>query len=164
MLPNKIDSLAKKLGQQLKQKQWTISCAESCTGGGVAFAITSVAGSSDWFKQSFVTYSNEAKQVLLGVRQEVLMSSGAVSDHTVEQMASGCALKSAAEVGVSISGIAGPDGGSDDKPVGLVWFGFFVKGKVTTKKQIFNGDRHQVRGLAIEYALQQCSELITEHE
>jgi len=161
MLTESIERVSQQLGQQLKSKGWTISSAESCTGGGVAFAITSVAGSSEWFKQSFVTYSNDAKQSLLGVRQEVLMSFGAVSQQTVEQMASGCALKSQAEIGVSISGIAGPDGGTEDKPVGLVWFGFFINGDISTEKQIFSGDRHQVRLQAIEFALQQTSQRIS---
>ncbi|GAB2697088.1 nicotinamide-nucleotide amidase [Aliiglaciecola aliphaticivorans] len=160
MLTESIDLMAQQLGQQLQQKGWTISCAESCTGGGVAFAITSVAGSSEWFKQSFVTYSNEAKHDLLGVRQEVLISFGAVSAQTVEQMASGCAQKSHAEVGVSISGIAGPDGGTEDKPVGLVWFGFYINGDIFTEKQIFSGDRHEVRLQAIEFALKQVSQRI----
>lgn len=154
MMTSKINELAISLSHLLKKTKRTISCAESCTGGGLAFAITSVAGSSTWFKQSYVTYCNEAKSELLGVKQQTLNDVGAVSKQTVEQMVFGCAEATSADVAVSISGIAGPDGGSDEKPVGLVWFGFFVKGEVNCEHRVFNGNREAVRLQAIEFALQ----------
>jgi nicotinamide-nucleotide amidase len=153
MQTQKIYKLAADIGHKILSKQWHISCAESCTGGGLAFALTSVAGSSQWFKQSFVTYCNEAKQTMLGVDSATLEKHGAVSQQTVEQMALGCAARANAELAVSISGIAGPGGGSDDKPVGLVWFGFSLDGNITSTKQVFSGDREQVRLQAIEFAL-----------
>lgn len=145
--------LAKQIGHILLQRRWTISFAESCTGGGLAYAITSTPGSSAWFKQSFVTYSNQAKQVLLKVDGQTLASHGAVSEQTVSEMARGCADRAQSEISIAVSGIAGPDGGSDDKPVGLVWFGFSVSGKLHTQKMQFSGDRQQVRQQAIEFSL-----------
>ncbi len=152
--------IAASLGAVLAAKGWTISCAESCTGGGVAYAITSTAGSSEWFERSFVTYSNTAKVSLLGVDENTLATAGAVSAQTVEEMVAGCARRSNAEVAVAVSGIAGPGGGSIDKPVGLVWFGFFIDGKVISKQVIFNGDRQQVRDQAIEFALSNTLKLV----
>ena len=148
-----IEQLAQLLGQKLLAKNWTISCAESCTGGGLGYAITSISGSSTWFNQGFITYSNEAKQQLLGVSEQTLATDGAVSAQTVEQMAQGAAHKAAAEVAISVSGIAGPDGGSPDKPVGTVWFGFYLNGQCHSLVQQFKGDRQQVRIKAIEFAL-----------
>ena len=146
----------------MRNKNWTLSCAESCTGGGVAYAITSVAGSSAWFKQSYVTYSNEAKQQLLQVSPHTLDTFGAVSAETVAAMAKGCAAQSNAEAAVAISGIAGPDGGSPEKPVGTVWFGFIMGQDSKTEVQCFDGDRSEVRCQAIDYALNRLCELITD--
>ena len=148
-----IEQLAQLLGQKLLAKNWTISCAESCTGGGLGYAITSISGSSTWFNQGFITYSNEAKQQLLGVSEQTLATDGAVSAQTVEQMAQGAANKASAQVAVSVSGIAGPDGGSTEKPVGTVWFGFYIDGQCHSLTQLFKGDRQQVRIKAIEFAL-----------
>lgn len=145
--------LASRLGQMLVVKKATVSCAESCTGGGIAYALTSVAGSSAWFEQSFVTYSNNAKMSLLGVSNDVLEQHGAVSKQTVEQMAQGCAKRANADFAIAVSGIAGPDGGSADKPVGLVWFGFQLGNDTYTRQQVFTGDRQAVRQQAIDYAL-----------
>jgi nicotinamide-nucleotide amidase len=142
-----------KLGELLRAKNWTVSCAESCTGGGVANAFTAVSGSSDWFERSWVTYSNAAKHELMGVPKGVLESVGAVSEQTVEAMAKGCAEKANAQLAVSVSGIVGPGGGSKEKPVGLVWFGVYCDGKAINKKRIFDGDRESVRQQAIDYAL-----------
>ena len=152
--------LAKTLGEALASKNWTISCAESCTGGGIGYAITSVSGSSAWFNQGFITYSNDAKQALVGVAAQTLRDHGAVSKQTVAEMAAGAAEKAGAEVGVAVSGIAGPDGGSEDKPVGTVWFGFFVDGDLKTDKLVFSGDRHQVREKTILHALEKLNQLI----
>ncbi|MDU0356151.1 nicotinamide-nucleotide amidohydrolase family protein [Paraglaciecola aquimarina] len=155
-----INNLAQILGGQLLAKGWHISCAESCTGGGVGFAITSTAGSSQWFEKGFITYSNEAKQAMLGVQQNTLIEYGAVSAQTVEEMARGAAQQASANVAISVSGIAGPDGGTADKPVGTVWFGFFVRDQVVTKKQQFNGGREAVRMKAIEFALSNTVKLL----
>ncbi|WJG08608.1 CinA family protein [Aliiglaciecola sp. LCG003] len=163
MFADKIESLVVHLATNLLKQKWTISCAESCTGGGLAFAFTSVDGSSNWFERSFVTYSNQAKHELLQVEQTTLDTFGAVSQQTVEQMALGCAKVSKANLAVSISGIAGPNGGSTEKPVGLVWFGFYCQGQITSTSRIFTGNRHQVRMQAIQFALEQ-SILVCEGE
>jgi nicotinamide-nucleotide amidase len=148
-----IIQLAQHLGNKLSAKGWQITCAESCTGGGVGYAITSISGSSAWFKKGYITYANAAKQELLGVTERTLIEHGAVSAATVEEMAAGAAKHANAEVAVAISGIAGPDGGTPDKPVGTVWFGFFINGQSISQKQLITGDRQAVRIKAIEYAL-----------
>lgn len=150
------------LGDLLREKKWTVSSAESCTGGGVAFAFTSVSGSSDWFNQSWVTYSNEAKQRELGVTEETLSQYGAVSEQTVKEMAKGVCRKSGAELAVTVSGIAGPGGGSDEKPVGTVWFGFVCGDKTTQIKQVFSGNRDQVRSAAIAFAISHLVKMLSE--
>ena len=155
MLSNDVLELAAQLGDALVARNWTVTTAESCTGGGIAYAITSRSGSSRWFKQSFVTYSNEAKQDLLNVEDETLASVGAVSERTVTEMVTGACQAADAEVGISVSGIAGPDGGSPEKPVGTVWFGFRVDDTLSTSMQVFDGDRHQVREQSILFALRQ---------
>ena len=143
------------LGDALRSKGWTVSSAESCTGGGVAFAFTSVAGSSDWFNQSWVTYSNDAKRSVLGVTEQTLKEYGAVSKQTVKEMAEGVRRNSGAQLVVTVSGIAGPGGGSADKPVGLVWFGLAQAGKPTRTVSRTFGDvgRERVRALTVEQAL-----------
>ena len=155
-----ITQLAQLLGNKLFAKGWQISCAESCTGGGVGYAITSISGSSAWFKKGYITYSNDAKQELLGVTEQTLIKHGAVSATTVEEMAAGAAKQANAEVAVAISGIAGPDGGTSEKPVGTVWFGFFINGQSMSQKQLITGDRQAVRIKAIEFALSSTLELI----
>ncbi|MGY0623627.1 MAG: CinA family protein, partial [Paraglaciecola chathamensis] len=109
--------LAQQLGEQLQQLGWSVTCAESCTGGGIGYAITSTSGSSSWFKSGYITYSNEAKQSMLGVSEQTLGEFGAVSQAVVEQMALGATKAAQANVAVSVSGIAGPEGGSAEKPV-----------------------------------------------
>lgn len=155
-----ITQLAQLLGNKLSAKGWQISCAESCTGGGIGYAITSISGSSAWFKKGFITYSNEAKHDLLGVSEGTLQQYGAVSAATVEEMAAGAAKCADAEVAIAISGIAGPDGGTPDKPVGTVWFGFFINGQTMSQKQQINGDRQAVRIKAIEFALSNTLKLL----
>ncbi|MBL4629896.1 MAG: nicotinamide-nucleotide amidohydrolase family protein [Paraglaciecola sp.] len=152
-MTDNITHLAQLLGNKLTVNGWQITCAESCTGGGVGYAITSIAGSSAWFQKGFITYSNEAKQAMLDVSQHTLIQHGAVSAETVEEMASGAANKAGAEIAISISGIAGPGGGTPDKPVGTVWFGYFIKGLVVSQKQQFNGSRQEIREKAIQFAL-----------
>lgn len=155
-----IDQLALLLGQKLVAKNWTISCAESCTGGGIGYAITAISGSSSWFKQGFITYSNDAKQQLLGVSEQTLNHFGAVSEQTVREMALGAAKAADAQVSIAVSGIAGPDGGTPDKPVGTVWFAFYIDGQVLAVTQLFKGGREQVRLKAIEFALARVIRLL----
>ncbi|MEC8416549.1 MAG: nicotinamide-nucleotide amidohydrolase family protein [Pseudomonadota bacterium] len=150
------------LGDVLREKEWTVSSAESCTGGGVAFAFTSVAGSSDWFNQSWVTYSNEAKQQELGVSEQTLIKHGAVSEQTVKEMAQGVCHRSGAQIAVTVSGIAGPGGGSEEKPVGTVWFGFICGDNVAQVKKVFSGDRNQVRSAAIHFAISHLLKMLRE--
>ncbi|OJX81129.1 CinA family protein [Magnetospirillum sp. 64-120] len=131
-----------------------VATAESCTGGLVAAALTSVAGSSAVLERGFVTYSNLAKSQMLGVAEHLIDSHGAVSDPVAKAMAEGALAHSAAQVAVSITGIAGPGGGTTEKPVGLVHFALARQGKpTTTHRQVFSGDRDQVRGAAGLYAL-----------
>ncbi|PRD39154.1 UNVERIFIED_CONTAM: recA [Trichonephila clavipes] len=149
-------ALATELGQLLLRKKASITTAESCTGGGVAYWLTAVAGSSAYVDRSFVTYSNKAKQQLLGVRSATLLQYGAVSEQTVAEMASGAAQAAGASIALAISGIAGPTGGTAKKPVGTVCFGFSIDGTVSTQQLHFAGDRQQIRQQAIEHALRQC--------
>lgn len=143
------------VGEKLKIREEWITCAESCTGGWVAKAITDVAGCSSYFERGFVTYSNAAKQKLLGVKESTLMTYGAVSKEVVREMAVGALHAAAANVALSTSGIVGPDGGSIDNPVGAVWFGFASDiGRVETCKKIFVGDRRSVRLQATIFSLQ----------
>jgi nicotinamide-nucleotide amidase len=155
-----IEQLSHLLGQKLLAKNWTISCAESCTGGGIGYAITAISGSSSWFKQGIISYSNEAKQQLLGVSAQTLDNFGAVSLETVKEMAQGAAKMAQAQVAISVSGIAGPDGGTKQKPVGTVCFGFYVDGQTTCVQQLFKGDRQQVRLKSIEFALSKVLGLV----
>lgn len=134
-----------------------IALAESCTGGWIAKAITDVAGSSQVFAYGVVSYSNEAKQSLLGVQRDTLASYGAVSEAVVEEMAHGALSLSGADISVAVSGVAGPDGGSEEKPVGTVWFAWTVKTdsgiKTDTERKLFRGDRDLVRALTVAHAL-----------
>ncbi|GGW72770.1 CinA family protein [Alteromonas halophila] len=141
------------LGDKLRARGWNVSCAESCTGGGLAYYFTQVAGSSDWFSQSWVTYSNAAKQSALGVTAETLQQHGAVSRETVREMANGVQRNTGAEVAVSVSGVAGPGGGSAEKPVGTVWFGFLIDGHAEQIHMQFDGDRQSVREQAIGFVI-----------
>ncbi|MCB1381863.1 MAG: nicotinamide-nucleotide amidohydrolase family protein [Notoacmeibacter sp.] len=132
-----------------------IATAESCTGGLIAGALTDIAGSSDVVDRGFITYSNEAKQDMLGVRADTLAAHGAVSAETAAEMASGALARSRASLAVSVTGIAGPGGGSAEKPVGLVWFGLAQAGKTAiTQSQTFDGlDRAGVRAATVAHAL-----------
>ena len=154
-------TLAAQLGQLLVQKKWTITTAESCTGGGIGYWLTAVPGSSAYVDRGFITYSNKAKQQLLAVRSATLLQFGAVSEETVREMAQGAAKAANANMAIAVSGIAGPDGGSVYKPVGTVCFGFYLNGNVASSHLVFAGDRQQVRQQAIDYALKQSIELLT---
>jgi len=148
-----LDALAERLGAHCRARGVTVTAAESCTGGGVASAITAVAGSSAWFETGYVTYANGAKTRLLGVSEALLAEHGAVSRAVVEAMVRGACRDSGAGIGVAISGIAGPDGGSADKPVGTVWlaWGDAEQGEATCYR--FDGDRRAVREQAVREAL-----------
>jgi nicotinamide-nucleotide amidase len=148
--------IAEQVGALLKDKGLKIVTAESCTGGLLSGALTSIAGSSAWFERGFVTYSNESKQEILGVHQHALRVYGAVSEIVAEQMAKGALVNSLADMAISITGIAGPDGGTADKPVGLVWFGIAKKtGESSVFFQRFAGNRTEIRLSAVQYSLEQ---------
>ena len=145
-----------KLAEQLLRKRWRLALAESCTGGLISAACTSIAGSSGWFERGFVTYSNEAKVQMLGVDANIIHTNGAVSEATVLAMAAGSLQQSDADIALSVSGIAGPDGGTQDKPVGTVWFAIATKdGDEKSFQQHFSGDRQSVRLQAVQFALAQ---------
>ena len=161
MNQEKLERISSELGELLKLKDYTFTCAESCTGGWVGHAMTSIPGSSEWFGSSFVTYSYEAKTQILGVSSEDLDSFGAVSEEIVEQMVSGALDRSGANVGVAISGIAGPAGGTDTKPVGTVCFAWKIEGQdVITSTEYFSGGRNEVRYSSVERALMGTIELV----
>lgn len=147
--------LADRLGRLLSTAKLTITTAESCTGGLVAGAITDIAGSSEWFEQGVVTYSNEAKHELLGVEQKIFDTHGAVSRACVDAMANGALLKSGADIAIAVSGIAGPGGATEGKPVGTVWLCWAWADKKLCDAELFHfaGNRQQVRQLAVLAAL-----------
>jgi nicotinamide-nucleotide amidase len=156
-----MDVLAAQVGGLLKSHGLKLATAESCTGGGVAQAITDVAGSSAWFERGFVTYSNLAKQQMLGVSEATLAQHGAVSEAVVREMVDGALRNSAAQVAVAVSGIAGPDGGTPDKPVGTVWFAWGLKHGVTLSRvHRLAGNRSEVRAMAVHLALQGIQDLL----
>jgi nicotinamide-nucleotide amidase len=151
-------ALSERVGHKLLGAGRRLATAESCTGGWVAKACTDVAGSSRWFECGFVTYSNAAKVRDLGVSERTLASHGAVSEATVREMAAGVVRVSGADVAVAISGIAGPDGGTPDKPVGTVWFAVASRQggglAITAERRLFEGDRQAVRRRCVERALE----------
>ena len=147
------DAAEERLVELLQEHGWRVSTAESCTGGAVAAAVVNVAGASDVFEEGFVTYSNTAKRKYLGVKGITLRTLGAVSRETAAQMCRGCCRMSGAQVGIATTGIAGPGGGTAEKPVGLVYIGCCVEGKVTVKKCRFGGSRGEVRRQTVETAL-----------
>lgn len=149
-----VQELAQVLGEKLTQAGFVVTTAESCTGGGVAYAITEISGSSQWFDRGFVTYSNEAKIQMLGVEKLTIKDFGAVSEQVVEAMAVGAVTHSDADIAVAISGIAGPEGGTDEKPVGTVCISWYnVHSASKTETYLFTGDRSEVRTQAIRLAL-----------
>jgi nicotinamide-nucleotide amidase len=159
-----IKELAAALVAELAEASKAVATAESCSGGWIAKAITDIPGSSLVFHYGIVSYSNGAKESLLGVKIDTLEQHGAVSEAVVAEMAEGALHLSGADVAVAVSGIAGPDGGSKDKPVGMVWFAWAVrdgaKEKVTTSCMQFDGDRELVRELTVAHALQGARERI----
>lgn len=155
-----IDELSARVGEACRRAGLTVATAESCTGGGVAEAVTRTAGSSAWFDRGFVAYANEAKVDLLGVRQETLGSHGAVSEAVAREMALGALHQSDADLAVAVTGVAGPGGGTATKPVGLVWFAWAtLDGDMRTKFEVFGGDRGTIRQQAVREALKGLVEL-----
>lgn len=158
-----MDTLAALVGEALKAHGMMLATAESCTGGGVAQAITEVAGSSKWFERGFVTYSNLSKQQMLRVSEATLIQHGAVSEATVREMVEGALANSAAQVALAVSGIAGPDGSTPDKPVGTVWFAWGIKnGVVGAQRHQIGGSRAEVRAQAVQIALQGVVNLLNQ--
>ncbi len=151
---DKLLELAAQVGRALQERKALLATAESCTGGGIAQAITEIPGSSEWFDCGFVTYSNASKMALLKVPAAILSAHGAVSEETAGAMASGALGNSNAKVAVSTTGIAGPGGAVPGKPVGTVCFGWAVGDAVDTEQVLFSGDRQSVRAQTIVYALQ----------
>jgi len=149
-----LPELVAQVGLALQQRQLMLATAESCTGGGVAAAMTDIAGSSAWFECGFVTYSNAAKTQLLGVPAALIAAHGAVSEEVAAAMAQGALARSGAQVAVSTTGIAGPGGAVPGKPVGTVCFGWAGKEGVRTERLHFDGDRQSVREQAVAHALQ----------
>jgi nicotinamide-nucleotide amidase len=143
------------LGEALRTRRWMLVTAESCTGGLIAASCTAVAGSSDWFESGFVTYSNESKIELLGVDRALIAQHGAVSEAVVRAMVDGALARSRADLAVAVTGIAGPAGGSPDKPVGTVWLGLGRRGlPVTAWRARYEGDRTAVRDQTVRDSLQ----------
>ena len=138
-----------------------LTTAESCTGGGAATAVTDIAGSSTWFDRGFVTYSNQAKVDMLGVSTDTLLRYGAVSEATVREMVAGALRHSRAQIALAVSGIAGPGGGTPEKPVGMVWFAWGIKDGVSaSRKHQLAGNRAEIRAQAVSIALQGVIELL----
>jgi nicotinamide-nucleotide amidase len=157
-----LEALAAELGAALMQRNWMLAAAESCTGGWAAQALTAVAGSSAWFERGFVTYSNVAKMDMLGVRAKTLAQFGAVSEETAREMAAGALARSSAQAAFAITGIAGPSGGSAEKPVGTVCFAWARAGaEVVTTRQLFDGGRQAIRAQSVALALRQMRDLMT---
>jgi nicotinamide-nucleotide amidase len=155
MTDAKLTVLAEELGNELHAHEWRVACAESCTGGWLAKVITDISGSSQWFDRGFVTYSNASKVDMLGVSEALLQLHGAVSVATATAMANGALQYSRADLTVAITGIAGPGGGTLEKPVGTVWFAWARRdGKLETAQQLFKGDRTAIRQQAVQTALE----------
>ncbi|UJP06526.1 MAG: CinA family protein [Nitrosomonas sp.] len=158
-----IADLAQQLGQSLRQHGVMLVTAESCTGGWIGQAVTAIAGSSAWFERGFITYSDASKREMLGVQQDTLDRYGAVSSQTAQEMVIGALTRSDAGVGVSVTGIAGPAGGSAIKPVGMVCFAWGLKsGLVRHETHFFDGDREAIRRKAVITALQGVMDLIND--
>jgi nicotinamide-nucleotide amidase len=149
-----LDAIALEIGEHLKKKRQLLVTAESCTGGWAAQVVTSVGGSSEWFERGFVTYSNDAKHELLGVEKSTLDAHGAVSEETAREMALGALRRSKATLALSITGVAGPTGGTREKPVGTVCFAWARGSAVRSETRHFAGDREAVRRQSVVHALE----------
>jgi nicotinamide-nucleotide amidase len=156
-----LHGLAAELGERLRARGWLLATAESCTGGWVGEVVTALPGSSAWFERGFITYANAAKIEMLGVAPETLATFGAVSEETVAEMAKGALARSHAQASLAVSGIAGPGGGTRDKPVGLVCYGWaLADGRLLTSSCRLSGDRAEIRSRAVAAALRGLIELI----
>ena len=153
-------ALAEQLAALLQAQGRMLATAESCTGGMISAACTDLAGSSNWFERGFVTYSNEAKTELLGVDAALITRHGAVSEEVARAMTTGALVHSRAQVAVAVTGVAGPTGGSAAKPVGTVWFGFALPGRLVSEVRRFEGGRAAVRGATVEHALRRLLQLL----
>ncbi len=153
MAPDLIAPLTQALAQRLQTLGWSMATAESCTGGMIAARCTDLAGSSQWFERGFVTYSNEAKVDQLGVSADLILRDGAVSHSVARAMAVGAVYRSLARVSLSVTGIAGPSGGSAEKPVGTVWIAWCIDQHVSAELKHFDGDRAQIRNSTMHHAL-----------
>jgi len=149
-----MEALAQRIGERLKAARAKLVTAESCTGGWAAQVVTSVAGSSAWFERGFVTYSNEAKRELLGVQESTLRAHGAVSEETAREMAQGALSRGNGTVALAVTGVAGPGGGTPDKPVGMVCFAWASARSVRSETRQFSGDRESVRRQSVIHALE----------
>ena len=147
-------ALCTALAQALQARGWMLATAESCTGGLIAAQCTELAGSSLWFERGFVSYSNAAKTELIGVPAALIAAHGAVSEPVARAMAQGALQHAQAQVSVAVTGIAGPGGGSADKPVGTVWLAWCVAGQLSSERCVFGGDRAAVRAATVQHALQ----------
>ncbi|MBC5785530.1 CinA family protein [Ramlibacter sp. USB13] len=152
--------LCRQLADRLQARGAMLATAESCTGGLIAAACTELGGSSNWFERGFVPYSNEAKAELLGVDPALIAQHGAVSEVVARAMAFGAVRHSRAQASIAVTGVAGPTGGSPQKPVGTVWFAFQVDGQLTSETRRFDGDRAAVRAATVEHALQRLLQLL----
>lgn len=156
-----MDDLTTQVGEALKSHGLVLTTAESCTGGGVAQAVTEISGSSDWFEYGFVTYADLAKVEMLGVQQATLDAHGAVSEATVREMAEGALRRSRADIALAVSGVAGPTGGSPEKPVGTVWFAWSLRdGETHARLHHLSGNRAEIRIQAVQIALRGVLELV----
>lgn len=157
-----LDSLAERLGISLLGRGWKLVTAESCTAGWLPKVVTDIPGSSAWLDRGFITYSNEAKEEMLGVSATTLDRYGAVSAETVQEMVAGALTRSHAQVAVALSGIAGPSGGTDSKPVGTVWFAWALPSRgIEVQRVQFAGNREEVRHQAVRVALERLVELLS---
>ena len=160
-----IFALAEQVGHALKARELMLVTAESCTGGGIGEAVTMVPGSSAWFERGFITYTNTAKREMLGVKTETLESDGAVSEQAVKEMVAGALANSHAQIAVAVSGIAGPAGGTPEKPVGTVWLAWARDDRApVTETWRFTGDREAVRRQTVERALAGVLELLRHYD
>lgn len=154
-------AIASRVGTLLQQKKYYLATAESCTGGWLSMALTSIAGSSNWFDRGLITYSNLAKQEMLAVPENVLRNYGAVSEQSAKKMLQGALQNSHADVSIAITGIAGPGGGDAEKPVGTVWFAWGCKNfAIQTSCQHFSGDRQAVREQCVQFALENLEQAL----
>jgi nicotinamide-nucleotide amidase len=158
---SRFTQLVNELALALETRHWTLATAESCTGGWIAKCCTDVAGSSNWFERGFVSYSNDSKRRLLGVSNETLLHRGAVSEEVALEMAVGARRAAGVTAALSVTGIAGPGGGSDEKPVGLVWFGWSFVGRAPWAERVqFDGGRDDIRRQAVGHSLGRLLELL----